>query len=55
MIIIQGPVVRVKQGLTKLKNECTQMEIQIGLVSYYNYYHHVYSVTTFVDIIIIIT
>ena len=27
-----GPVVRVKQGLTKLKNECTQMDIQIGLV-----------------------
>ena len=32
IIIIIGPVVRIKQGLTKLKNDCSQMEVQIGLV-----------------------
>ena len=30
--IFIGPVVRIKQGLTKLKNDCSQMEVQIGLV-----------------------
>lgn len=29
-----GPVVRIKQGLTKLKNDCSQMEVQIGLLEH---------------------
>ena len=28
-----GPLVRVKQALTRLKTECTQMDIRIGVVS----------------------
>ena len=27
-----GPLVRVKQALTRLKAECTQMDVQIGVV-----------------------
>ena len=34
--IFIGPVVRIKQGLTKLKNDCSQMEVQIGLVCMYS-------------------
>lgn len=29
-----GPVVRIKQGLTKLKAECTEMDVQIGLLEH---------------------
>ena len=28
-----GPLVRVKQALTRLKAECTQMDVRIGVVS----------------------
>ena len=28
-----GPVVQIRQGLTRLRNECKQMEVQIGMVS----------------------
>lgn len=28
-----GPLVRIKQAMTKLKNECVQMELRIGVVS----------------------
>ena len=28
-----GPLVRVKQALTRLKTECTQMDVRIGVVS----------------------
>ena len=27
-----GPLVRVKQALTRLKAECTQMDVRIGVV-----------------------
>ena len=27
-----GPLVRIKQALTRLKGECTQMEVRIGVV-----------------------
>ncbi|XP_065888739.1 intraflagellar transport protein 57 homolog [Dysidea avara] len=29
-----GPLVRIKQAMTKLKNECTQMELRIGVVEH---------------------
>ncbi|XP_019858121.1 PREDICTED: intraflagellar transport protein 57 homolog [Amphimedon queenslandica] len=29
-----GPVVRIKQALTKLKEECTEMDVQIGLLEH---------------------
>ena len=29
-----GPLVRVKQALTRIKGECTQMDIRIGVVSH---------------------
>ena len=28
-----GPLVKIKQALTKLKAECTQMELRMGVVS----------------------
>ena len=28
-----GPLVKIKQSLTRLKSECTQMEVRIGVVS----------------------
>ena len=32
-MIDAGPLVRIKQALTRLKAECTQMDIRIGVVS----------------------
>ena len=29
-----GPLVRVKQALTRIKGECTQMDIRIGVVGH---------------------
>ena len=34
IVLFTGPVVQIKQALTRLKNECKQMEVQIGLVSW---------------------
>lgn len=29
-----GPLVRIKQAMTKLKNDCVQMELRIGVVEH---------------------
>ena len=34
LLIPIGPVVRIKQALTKLKDECTEMDVQIGLMEH---------------------
>jgi hypothetical protein len=34
-----GPLVRVKQALTRLKSECTQMDVRIGVVSIVKHVH----------------
>ena len=31
-MIDAGPLVRIKQALTRLKTECTQMDVRIGVV-----------------------
>ena len=31
-----GPLVKIKQAITKIKNELIQMELRIGVVSYLN-------------------
>ena len=32
-MIDAGPLVRIKQALTRLRSECTQMDVRIGVVS----------------------